>query len=263
MQALATPSSADQRPNAASLGIEVTDDAFLSGRVQVRQPAHGFRAGLDSVMLAAAVTASPRQHVCDLGVGAGVASLCLAARVGQLHITGVEIDRGLAELAQANAARNHAASFEVVIADVLRRPRNLERQSFHHVITNPPFHSTERGTRAPRSDKARATSAPARELVDWLRFARALARPKGWVIAILPSEQLPLALEALSPQGKGAEVIPLWPKAGVDAKRIIIRTRMNSNAGLRVLPGLILHNADGSPTPQAEAVLRHGEALTT
>ncbi len=231
--------------------------------MQVWQPAHGFRAGLDSVVLAAAVTAAPRQRVCDLGVGAGVASLCLAARVGELHITGVEIDRSLAELAQANAARNGAASFEAIVADVLKRPRTLARQSFHHVITNPPFHNTERGTRAPAADKARATSAPARELVAWLRFARALTRPKGWITAILPPEQLPLALEALSPEGKGVEIVPLWPKAGADAKRIIIRTRMNSNAGLRALPGLVLHNADGSPTPQAEAVLRRGEALTT
>jgi len=263
MQALATSSGVDQRPNAASSGVEVTDDAFLGGRVQVWQPAHGFRAGLDSVMLAAAVTASPRQRICDLGAGAGVVSFCLAARVGELHITGVEIERGLAELAHANAARNNAAPFEVVVADVLKRPRMLESQSFHHVMTNPPFHSTERGTRAPKADKARATSAPARELVDWLRFARALARPKGWVTAILPPEQLSPALAALSPEGKGVEVIPLWPKAGADAKRIIIRTRMNSNAGLRLLPGLVLHDADGSPSAAAEAVLRHGAALTT
>ncbi|MEQ1866162.1 MAG: methyltransferase, partial [Micropepsaceae bacterium] len=131
-------SSVSQRPLAAPQGVEVSDDAFLGGRVRVWQPALGFRAGLDSVMLAASVAATSRQRVCDLGAGVGTASLCLAARVGGLHITGVEIDHDLAELAQANAARNvHAASFEIVVADVLKRPRALERQSFHHVITNP------------------------------------------------------------------------------------------------------------------------------
>ena len=87
-----------------------TDDAFLGGRVQLWQPKSGFRAGLDSVMLAAAVPARARDRVCDLGFGVGVASLCLAARVRQLHITGVEIDRDLADLAQANMARNGAAA---------------------------------------------------------------------------------------------------------------------------------------------------------
>jgi tRNA1(Val) A37 N6-methylase TrmN6 len=260
MRVLASTSSADQRPLAA---FELTDDAFLNGRVRAWQPERGFRAGLDSVMLAAAVAATPRQHVCDLGAGAGVAALCLAARVGELHVTGVEIDRDLADLARANAARNAAAaSFDVVLADVLKRPRAIARQSFHHVVTNPPFHSVERGTRAPRADKARATSAPARALVEWLRFARALARPKGQVTAILPPEQLPLALEALSPRGLGVELIPLWPKEGAEAKRLIVRTRMNSNAPLRLLQGLVLHDEGGRPTAEAERVLRHGEALT-
>ena len=264
MPDLATSSNAEQRPNAAPAGIEVTDDAFLGGRVFVWQPANGFRAGLDSVMLAAAVPAAPRQNICDLGSGVAVASLCLAARVGGLHIAGVEIDRDLAEIAQANAARNRqAASFDVVVADVLKRPRTLVRQSFHHVITNPPFHNVERGTRAPEAGKARATSVHARELTEWLRFARALVRPKGWITAILPPEQLGVALRALAPDGLGTEVIPLWPKAGVAAKRIIIRTRMNSNAGLRLLPGLVLHNADGSPSTAADFVLRQGEALIT
>jgi tRNA1(Val) A37 N6-methylase TrmN6 len=215
-------------------------------------------------MLAAAIAATPRQRVCDLGLGAGTASLCLAARVPGLHFTGVEIDRHLAELAQANAARNaHAASFEIVVADVLKRPRALERQSFHHVITNPPFHNADRGTRAPAPAKAQATSAQPRDLIEWLRFARALARPKGWVTAIVPPEQLPLALQALSPEGLGVEIIPLWPKAGVAAKRIIIRTRTNSNAALRLSPGLVLHNDDGTVSAAADAVLRRGAPLIT
>lgn len=257
-------SNVSQRPNAAPQGVEVTDDEFLGGRVKLWQPAHGFRAGLDSVMLAAAVAAAPRQRVCDLGLGAGAASLCLAARIPGLHVTGVEIDRNLAELAQANAARNaHATSFEIVIADVLKRPRTLERQSFHHVIANPPFHNAERGTRAPAHGKAQATSAGPRELIEWLRFARALARPKGWVTAILPPEQLPLALQALSPEGLGVEIVPLWTKAGAAAKRVIIRTRTNSKTTLRLLPGLVLHNDDDRVSPAADAVLRRGEPLIT
>jgi tRNA1(Val) A37 N6-methylase TrmN6 len=242
----------------------VSDDAFLGGRVRLWQPVDGFRAGLDSVMLAASVDASPRQRVCDLGLGAGTASLCLAARIAGLHVTGVEIDRDLAEIAQANAARNaHAASFDVVVADVLKRPRALERQSFHHVITNPPFHNADRGTRAPAPGKARATSAGPRELIAWLSFARALARPKGFVTAIIPPEQLALALQALSPDGQGVEIIPFWPKPGTPAKRLIVRTRTNSKTPLRLSPGLVLHDAGGAVSAAADAVLRRGEALST
>jgi len=242
--------------------MELTDDAFLGGRVQAWQPAQGFRAGLDAVMLAASVPARTKEFVCDLGSGVAVASLCLAARVSHLDIAAVEIDEDLAALAQANGERNRM-SIDVVAADILKRPRTLARQSFHHVFTNPPYHDIGRGTRAPQTVKARATSAHAHDLVTWLRFARALTRPKGTITAILPPEQLPLALQALAPEGQGTEIFPLWPKPGMPAKRIIIRTRMTAKAPLQLHAGLVLHTTAGKPTPEAEAVLRHGAPLFT
>lgn len=242
--------------------MELTDDAFLGGRVQAWQPAKGFRAGLDAVMLAACVPARAGERVCDLGSGVGVAGLCLAARVSDLDLTAVEIDEDLAALAQANGERNRA-SLSVLVADVLKRPRGLARQSFHHVITNPPYHDIAKGTRAPQAAKARATSTHAHDLVTWLRFARALVRPKGMVTAILPAEQMPLALQALAPDGQGGEIIPLWPKPAAPAKRIIIRIRMNAKAPLQLHAGLVLHTTAGKPTPEAEAVLRHAAPLFT
>lgn len=262
MPTLANTSSVDERPKAAA-SVGFTDDAFLDGRIRVWQPLKGFRAGLDSVMLAAAVSAKPRDKVCDLGAGVGTASLCLAVRVANIDVTAVEIDGDLAELSRANAHKNEVDRFNAVVADVLKRPRAIARQSFDHVMTNPPYHDTARGTRAPAAGKARATSSSSRELIDWLRFAKALAKPKGMVTAIVPPEQLTQALTALSPDGLGVEIVPLWPKEGEGAKRIIVRTRLNARAGLRVLPGIVLHKENGAPTTAAEAVLRRGEPLTT
>lgn len=242
--------------------MELTDDAFLGGRVNAWQPAHGFRAGLDSVTLAAAVPARAKEHVCELGSGVGIAALCLAARVRDLHITAVEIDEDLAALVQANAERNNT-HMEAVVADVLKRPRTLARQSFHHVFTNPPYHDIARGTRAPEAAKARATSTATHDLVTWFRFARALTRPKGTVTAIVPPDQISLVLQTLTKDGQGAEIIPLWPKPGAAAKRVIIRTRMNSKAPLQLHAGLLLGTTAGKPSPEAEAVLRHGQALIT
>ena len=214
-------------------------------------------------MLAAAVPARAGDRVCELGAGVGTAALCLAARVAGLHITAVEIDEALSQLAGVNAARNGVTSFEPVVTDVLKRPRTLVRQHFDHVFTNPPYHDAARGTRAPDSAKARATSVQAQALTAWLRFARALARPKGMVTAILPPDQLSVSLDALAPTGDGVEIIPLWPKERAPAKRLIVRTRMNSKAPLVLHAGLVLHRVDGKPSAEAEAVLRDAAALTT
>lgn len=71
--------------------METTDDALLSGKVRLRQPRHGYRAAVNSVVLAAAVATQPGQRVLELGCGAGAALLCLAARIPGLALTGIEI----------------------------------------------------------------------------------------------------------------------------------------------------------------------------
>ncbi len=58
-------------------------DKFLNGRVIVRQPEQGFRAGLDAVMLAAAVPDGA--NALELGAGAGTAVDAAAGRGGLLR----------------------------------------------------------------------------------------------------------------------------------------------------------------------------------
>ena len=85
----------------------LTDDGFLSGRLQILQPRKGYRAGADPVLLAAACPAKPGDNVLEAGCGAGVASICLGARVDALTLTGLELQEKYADLACENAARNY------------------------------------------------------------------------------------------------------------------------------------------------------------
>src|SRR5215212_6224169 len=87
----------------------VTSDAFLGGRLTIAQPEKGFRAGLDSVLLGAAVghTSGP---LLDLGAGVGTAALVALADHDALTATLVESDADAAELATANLAANGFAA---------------------------------------------------------------------------------------------------------------------------------------------------------
>jgi len=60
---------------------------------------------------------------------------------------------------------------------------------------------------------------------------------------------------------RGITVFPLWPRAGVAAKRVILQVRHGSRAPLQLLSGLVLHREDGSYTPEADAVLRDGAGI--
>src|ERR1700744_717708 len=94
-----------------------TEDAFLGGRLRLRQPKSGHRAGHDAILLAAATSAKPGDRVADFGAGVGAAGLALASRVAGIKLVLVEIDRDLAELARGNARANDIAA-EIVALDV-------------------------------------------------------------------------------------------------------------------------------------------------
>jgi len=235
---------------------ETTLDTFLNGRVAVRQMRAGFRAGLDAVMLAAAVPLTSGDAVLELGAGAGTASLCMAVRVSDCTVTGVEIDPALASLANDNARANAIAPRVTFVAcDVFDLPRELKRE-FAHVLCNPPFH--EGGEVSPDAARDRALRDRG-ELGAWMEAGLKRTTSGGTFTAIVRSDRMSEALARLP--GRGVSIFPLWPRTGEPAKRIILHARKGRRAASALLPGLVLHNADGSYTDEAERVLRGGAAL--
>ena len=137
--------------------VAVTEDKLLGGRIALRQPADGYRVAIDPVFLAAAVPAAPGELVLDVGAGVGAAALCLAWREPNCLIRGIEIEHGLVRLACENAAINGAAArMEFMVGDILRPPPRLAPGTFHHVMANPPYQTTQAGTRSENAARARA-----------------------------------------------------------------------------------------------------------
>ena len=235
---------------------ERTLDGFLGGQLAIAQPKRGFRAGHDSVLLAAAVPAQPGSHVLELGSGVGVPSLCLAARVPAIDVLGVEIDPDLVALANENAARNGMAErvrFEA--GDVSQFDR---RAAFEHGFFNPPFYPAS-GQESPNNARDRATRDADEAIGDWMRAALSSVKDGGTVTAIVRADR---ASELLSPaQGFATILFPLFPHAGESPKRAIAQVLKGRAGSLKTAAGLVLHEADGRNTEAAEAVLRGGATL--
>jgi tRNA1(Val) A37 N6-methylase TrmN6 len=220
------------------------------------------------VFLAASVPAQAGQRVLDAGAGVGAAGLCLLARVPGIEVTAVEIDQGLCALATANAARNgFAAQFEAINADVTAPGKvlsalGLGRERYDHVIANPPFYAEGDIRPAPDRGRARAHVMRREGLAAWARFFATVAAPNAWLTLIHRPDCLGELVEHLSGRFGGITIYPLFPKPGEPASRIIVQAKKGSRAGLILLPGLVLHEADGRYSDAAETVLRRGEALS-
>ena len=250
-----------------SLQAAATLDDFLGGRIKVAQPKQGHRAGSDAVWLQAAVGAQPGDKVLDAGAGVGVAGLCLLARCPQIHVTAVDIDEGAVALAEANAQLNaYSANFRAITLDLTAPAetliaKGLVREGYDQVMANPPFHMEGTVRPAPDAGRAAAHIMEAGGLESWVRFLATFTAPKGRITLIHMPQALPDLLPLLDRRFGAIALFPLFPKEGDPAVRVIVQARKGSRAGMRLLQGLVLHEADGSYTMRAEAVLRHGAAI--
>lgn len=246
---------------ADDVAFETTQDALLGGRVVLRQPAAGYRAAIDPILLAAAVPARPGEHVLELGCGAGAAALALAARLPEIRVTGLERDADLARLCRANIAANDMAGRVAVLAgDLLDPPPQIASGSFDHVMANPPYLEPARADLSPDPGRRAANAEGAAALADWVAAALAAVRRKGWITLIHRADRLDALIAAFAGRAGGITILPLWPKPEAPAKRVILRARKGVRSPTTLLPGLVLHEGEGY-TAAAEAVLRDAAAL--
>jgi tRNA1(Val) A37 N6-methylase TrmN6 len=237
-----------------------TEDRLLGGRVRLRQPLAGLRAGHDAVLLAAAVPARAGECVVELGCGAGAAFLCLAARVPGIEVVAVEREPALAALARENAALNGLGARVRVIEGDIADPalrRALPRAA--HGFANPPYWAG--GSAPPGALRRAATHGQGVALGDWAGCLAAAIGGRGSATLVLPATRFAEGLAVLAEAGFGSPaLLPLWPRPGMAAKRVLVAGRRGGRGPARLLAGLALHGAAG-PSPAAEAVLREGAAL--
>jgi tRNA1(Val) A37 N6-methylase TrmN6 len=239
---------------------EVTEDAVLGGRVRLRQPARGYRAGLDAALLAAACDARPGERVLEAGCGAGAALLAAAVRRPAADFTGLERDPAAAALARENLALNGLGGrVRVIEGDAAGRFAALGLAAFDAAIANPPFFDDPATLRAPAPERRGAWIAEA-GLGAWTAFLLKAVREGGAITLIHRADRLADILALL---GKGAgsfQIRPVHPFADAPAKRVLVRAIKTGKAPLQLAPPLILHARDGGKhTSEAEAILR-GEA---
>ena len=234
-----------------------TLDDFLGGLIKLEQPKIGYRATSDAVMVAAAVPAKEGETILDVGCASGIVGLCIGARVPNLSITGVEIQSELAELACQNAELN-GQNLTVIKADISKRVSNLHGIQFHHVVTNPPFYTETPARQSQQVEMAYKQVVP---LKKWIDFCLRHLRAKGTFTIIHRAESVPEILSLLNGRLGGIRLIPIWPKQGVNPKRVIIQGIMNSKKPFEIHTGFVMHHHDDTRTDEAERIMREGVSL--
>ena len=241
---------------------DTTEDRVLDGRITLRQPARGYRAGLDAALLAAACDAGPGQRVIEAGCGAGGALLAAAARRPEARFVGIERDPAALALALGNIVANGMEGrVEAVAGDVALRYSGLGLPVFDAGMANPPFFDDAGAIRGPAAERRGAWMADD-GLEAWIGFLSKAVREGGTITLIHRADRLADILRLLEPKAGSAQVRPVQPFADQPAKRVLVRAIKTGKAPLRLLPPLVLHDREGGKhTPETEAILRGEAAL--
>ncbi|MFO1107921.1 MAG: methyltransferase [Bradyrhizobium sp.] len=239
--------------------LECTEDAFLGGRLRLRQLKTGHRAGHDAMLLAAATSARPGDRLVDFGAGVGAAGLALARRVEGIGLVLVEIDATLAGIARSNAAANAIAA-DVVVLDVEAGAEafvaaGLPPDSVDAVLMNPPFNDAIRHRASPDGARAHAHVAGEDTLGGWIHAARRVLKSGGALTLIWRADGLTDVLAALDRGFGSLAILPVHGEAGLPAIRILVRAVKGGRAPTQILPALMLNDESGLPNKRVAEIL--------
>ncbi len=248
----------------------VSRDGFFRGQFEALQPKKGgHRSGLDALLLAASVSDNQQGRIADFGAGAGVAGMAVAARVRDVDVDLIEIDTEMSGLASDGLLLASNSRFtnrlKVIQADVSlsgdkREISGLANASYDQVIMNPPFND-ESYRPSPQPKRMDAHVMGEGGLDPWLRSAAAVLRASGKISLILRPKSLGQMLAGFQGRFGNAQIMPIHAKRGEAANRIVVVGTKGARGPLNLLPGVVMHNEDGSFTDLASQIFDGLSAL--
>jgi tRNA1(Val) A37 N6-methylase TrmN6 len=239
---------------------DISKNNILDGNVTLYQPKVGFRIGMDSILLASSVY---KYSKCiEFGAGSGIILVYLSKKFPNSKIIGIEKSRELVELAKINLEENKIinSSAEVIQKNLydssfLKNNNN----EFDRVIMNPPYFSPNKVLQSKNISKASARYE--HDINKWFKAAYKKLKHRGFLNFVYRTENLDSVLSNLYPMWGDIKIYPLWPKKNVKSKLMIIQARKNIKSGVQILPGLILHNNDGSYTKTCNSILNYESSI--
>lgn len=238
--------------------MQTTHNSLLAGKVTIHQPVDGYRAGLDAVFLGAAIASKTNDRILDVGCGVGAALVCALYHTPLAKGFGVDIMPEFCALAQKNTTENTPCVC-IHTGDIFTKPAPFHDESFDHVMTNPPYHKSPGFTPSPCALRSVAAGEITNGLAMWIDYCVRRIKPRGHLTMIHRADRLDEILHCLWGRVGEIRIVPLFTQQDA-AKRVLIQGRKDVKGGLTLMPGIVIHNHDGTYTSHATRILS-GERL--
>lgn len=230
-------------------------DDLQNGYEIIQNPAY-FCYGIDAVLLAWFAKAKSEDLVLDMGTGPGIIPLLLKARGKGKHITGLEIQEPVAEMASRSVRYNHAEdSITIVNGDIKEASAAFGKASFHVVTCNPPYMTEHHGLLNPEEPKAIARHELLCSLEDIIREASAVLRPGGHLYMIHRPFRLAEIMKVMMEYKLEPKRMQLvYPYVDREPTMVLLEAAKGGNPRITVEKPLIVYEAPGKYTKTIQEI---------
>lgn len=230
---------------------ETLEDLQLKG-LFILQKKDKFRFGMDAVLLANFVSISKPKRVLDLGTGTGIIPILLAAKTNAKWITGIEIQPDIAEMAKRSVEGNGLSDrIEIIEGDIKHAKDLLGAATYDVVVTNPPYTKAGSGLINPAESKAISRHEIFCTLEDVLECAFSMLKPNGEFYMVHRPERLTDVIAGMRRIRIEPKLLRMVvAKEGQAPGLFLVKGLKNGNAGLKVMPNLVIYDQSGKYTDE-------------
>ncbi len=175
-----------------------TLDAFYHGRIQVFQKIKGYRFALDAPLLADFIQTTEDDELLEFGTGNGIISLLLSIKPFK-HITAVEVQASLANLARKNIKLNRLEKRITVVEQDLKQ--FLPKKKYDVIFSNPPYHKRSEGHLSLSTEKSIAKHELKCTIFDIMQKTSVLLKRRGRAYFVFPEKRKDDITEAVEMNG--------------------------------------------------------------
>lgn len=239
------------------MGETETIDELRTYDLRIVQERQGYRFSLDPLLLCSFAAPALGARVIDLGTGSAVIPLVLARRTEQATFVGVELQDGMAELAQRNVQLNGLPDrITILREDVLGLRKRFPVSSFDLVLSNPPYRKRGTGKVSPKVGRDDARHESTATLADFLAAAKYLVKPTGRICFIYHPARLPdLFAEAHLQKLVPMRLRLVHGTEDAEARMALVELAKGRRGDLKVLSPLIVRTVGFGYTPEVAEIL--------
>ena len=244
------------------LADETLEDLQIGG-YRILQKKHGFRFGMDAVLLADFTRLAPDAVYADFGTGTGILPLLLTARGKGSRCEAFELQPDWADMAARTMEMNDLADrIHIHCEDVRNAPALIANERMDAVVCNPPYGMPGKTMLPPEKSLEMARHQDADGLLPWFKSAHRILRGKGRISVIFPAPRIYELMRLMDEARLTPKRLRLvYPSSVKPANLALIEAVKDAKPLVEHEPPLIIYDEEGQLTQEMRRIYHMEERM--